>query len=433
MSPFLRPPPAALAAVILAAALFGCGSPTGDPVGFEPVDRPVHKVIVRPADVDWRDTCYDVFVPTGRHYRLAAGGWAGYRSRILLRYDLSQIPKEVPLHDITSVDLKLTYQRVSGSLNDDIYSYGHVTLEAHALKRRFDQGRATWWRATTRDDWTTEGGDFGPTVARAEVGDPAYYRRYIRMDVTGLALDWISNPHQNFGLLLKVADEEAEPGIREFYSTDRQPPGKAPQLEIGYRDEDGNKAYRVVAPQRDCFITSYDDTFGGGDVHGYDPYLEFGSFNGYGRRALFYFDLRPESSGIPREASIARARLRLYYVPAGRDERVYVAVYRLMRLFDEGSKQDKLELQRYHDNFAYADREFKREQPGYVDLYVNTLVQEWVSGRQPNYGLVIKAPDEASAQVFPRFGSQENANEDRRPYLEVEYTLPAEPWFAKSP
>jgi len=419
------------------AAFLACGNPTANPVGFDGPERPLHRKVVYPADTDWRDSYYDIFVPTGRHYRLAVGSWGEegnrFRSRVLLHYDLGDIPKLIPVAKITAVYLELSYFRVSGYLNDDVYSYGDVMLEARPLRRRFDEDRATWWQATRKENWTTEGGDLGPVVATAVVGDPSYQRRYVRMDITGLALDWISNPHRNYGLALKAAAEDNAPGIKEFYSTNEAVGGNAPRLEIVYIDDDGEKAYRIVAASKDCFITDYDGAFRGGERHGRDEYLSFGSFNGYGRRVVLYFDLSPAATGIPADASIARARLRLFYDPAGRDERVYVAVYRLLAAFDEDAAQATLSLQRYHDNVAYVDREFKKEPPGYVDIYINPLVQEWVSGKYPNYGLMIKAPDESAAQAFPRFGAQDNGEADRRPYLEIEYTRPAEPWFREEP
>ncbi len=420
--------PFALAAVML--AVLSCGAPTGDPVGFQP-PGPIHKVTIYPADVDWRDTCYDVFVPTGRHYRLAVGSWGGYRSRILLHFAVGDIPKEIPIANITSVTLALPYLRVSGSVNDDVYSYGDVTVTAHGLRRRFDEDLATWWRATFKNNWAQEGGDFGPAVASAVIGDPTYQQELIRMDITGLALEWLGSPHRNYGLLLKAADEASYPGFKEFYSSNEHTEGKAPRLEIQYIDDEGEKAYRTLIPDMDCFITESDNFFGGDEVHGHDAYLDFGSFNGYGRRMLFYFDLTPGASDIPADASIARARLRLFYLPAGRDETVEVAVFRLLAKFNENADQDTLEMQPFHDDLAYGHKEFKEEAPGYVDIYLNTLVQEWVSKEHPNYGLIIKAPDESLAQVFPRFGAQENADSGRRPYLVVEYTVPEEPWYKK--
>lgn len=416
-------------AVALPLAVVACGAPTGDPVGFQEPDRPLHRVVFRPEDIGWRDTHYDLTVPTGRHYRLAVGSWRGFRSRALFRFELGDVPKEVPVNKIESITLRLPYLRVSGFLNDDIYADGDVAVEARPLRRYFDEDRATWWRASPKENWSAEGGDYGAVAADAVIGKPSYQSTNIEFDVTDLVLGWLANPGRNYGFLLKAADEESEPGIKEFYSTNDYNKTHVVRLIIAYMSE-GEKAYNVVTPEKDCFITEYDGEFGGEEVHGHDDYLDFGSFNGYGRRALIFFNLSPGVSGIPSTASVARARLRLYYLPAGRDERVYVVVYRLTSPFAEGAKQDGLEFQRYHDNVAYVDKEFKIEAPGYVDLYLNPLVQEWIAGKYVNYGLMIKAADESEAQAFPRFGSRDNADPGRKPELEIEYTLPHEPWYA---
>lgn len=414
----------------LAAAWLSCASPTPEPVGFDPYDRPIHTLILKPSTVGWRDTYYDKFSPTGRHYRLACGAWGGYRSRTLLRYDVGDIPKEIRVSKITAISLQISYVRVSGSVNDQIYAYTPVKLTLHPLLRSFDEDRATWWLAKASRAWTEEGGDFGPAVGSVELGSPSYQREFYYVDITPTALDWMANPARNYGLVLKADGEESAAGIKEFYATNAGRGGFAPLLDITYVDDDGEKQTRYVAPQKDCFITDYDEKFDGNAVHGYDEYLDFGCFNGYGRRTLVYVDLNPAVSGVPANASVVRARLRMYYLPAGRDERVYVAVYRLTAPFAEGATEDTLEQQKYHDNVAYVALEFKKTPPGYVDFYINPLVQEWVAGEHPNYGLMIKAPDESEAQVFPRFAAQHNADEGRRPYLEVDYTLPAEPWYA---
>jgi len=413
-------------------ALLACGAPTGDPVGFRGPDRPVKKVILRPGEVAWRDTFYDAFVPTGRHYRLAVGGYGApgtrFRSRALLRFELGDVPKEIGGAKITAAYLILPYLRVSGRLNDE-YAQEEATLQVHALRRDFDEDRATWRQAQRKENWTTPGGDFGPVVASAVVGKPSYQREFLQFDLTDLVIEWLSNPYRNYGLLLKTAEEDTVGSIKEFFSTNEVYKGNAIRLRITYEGEEGEKAYYAEIPEKDCFITDYEGIVEGTSVHGYDEWVDFGSFNGYGRRALFYFDLSPERTGIPETASIARARLRLFYRPAGRNERVNVAVFRLTAPFEEGMTQDTLELQKFHDNIAYVDREFKTESPGYVDLHLNPLVQEWISGKYPNYGLMIKAPDESEAQVFPVFGSQNNVLADRQPYLEIEYTVPEQPWY----
>jgi len=408
--------------------MHACGSGTGDPVGYGDEDEPVYRVVLSPK-TGWRDTYYDVYVPTGKSPRLAVGAYAGFTSRILLRFDLEDMPKIVSMEDITNVVLRLAYYRESGALNDASYAYGDVTVSAHRLSAGFDEDRATWYKARRYRNWTEPGGEFGPAVGEGVIGDPSYQREYIRLDITDTFFEWVNNPDANHGLMLKAKDEATTDGIKEFFSIDEKSKEDAPRLIITYIDDDGEKAYHEVIPQKDCFITLADSKFADDRINGYEKELEFGSFNGYARRLLVRFDLSPVASGIPADASIIRARLRLFYRPAGRDDRVSIAGYQLLSGFSEGDTQDGLASIRYHDNEKYVERDYQMESPGYVDLYVNELLQEWVTGTRPNLGLMIKADDETEAAVFPTFASADTDHPERTPYLEVLFTSPTPPWF----
>jgi hypothetical protein len=169
------------AAFLLTVVICGCGSGTGDPTGYDEDDKPVYKVVISPK-TGWRDTYYDVYVPTGKSPRLAVGSYGGFTSRSLVKFDLEEIPKIIPAGKITNVVLRLAYYRESGELNDDSYAYGDMVISAHRLYTDFDEDRATWFKAYRYRNWTEPGGDFGPVVAEAVVGEPSYKREYIRLD-----------------------------------------------------------------------------------------------------------------------------------------------------------------------------------------------------------------------------------------------------------
>lgn len=413
--------------VAVGAGLFGCGKGTGDPAGYDDPGSLVYRAVLSPK-TGWRDTYYDVYVPTGKSTRLVIGSYAGYTSRALMRFDLEEMPKLVELDHVTSVALRLAYYREPGKLNDDEYAEGDVTISAHRLYCEFDEDRATWYKARRYRNWTEAGGDFGPAVAKALVGSPSNRRKYINLDITDTFFEWVNNPRTNFGILLKAENESGGLGIKEFFSIDEKSKPDAPELVITY-EEDGEKAHYSVIPEKDCFITLADERFPGERVNGYDDELEFGSFNGYGRRLLVRFDVSPAASGIPPDASIVKARLSLFYKPAGRAERVNIAGYQLLEDFSESQNQAELEFIRYHDNEKVAAREYKNEKPGYVDIYLSELVQEWVTGTRRNYGVMIKADDETDAALFPTFASGDTPYADRVPYLEVLFTSPRPPWF----
>jgi hypothetical protein len=418
------------AAFVLTVVIYGCGSGTGDPTGYDEDDKPVYKVVISPK-TGWRDTYYDLYKPTGKSPRLAVGSYGGFTSRSLVRFDLEEIPKIVPVGKITNVVLRLAYYRESGELNDDSYAYGDMVISAHRLYADFDEDRATWFKAHRYRNWTEPGGDFGPVAAEAVLGEPSYKREYIRLDITDTFFDWVDNPDVNHGLLLKAKNEATAGGIKEFYSIDEKSKEDAPRIIITYIDEDGVKAFHEVVPEKDCFITLAESKFPGGEINGHDGELEFGSFNGYGRRLLLWFDLTPPKCGIPADASIIKARLRLFYRPAGRDDRIDITGFRLLDGFTENDTQDDLEFIKYHDNEKYIEKSYEKEGPGYVDLYINELVQEWVTGTRPNLGLMIKAANETEAAMFPTFASADTEHPERVPYLEVLFTSPTPPWFGE--
>jgi hypothetical protein len=419
---------AVVAVFVIAVVIYGCGSGTGDPTGYDKEDDPVYRVVISPK-TGWRDTFYDVYVPTGKSPRLAVGSYAGFTSRSLIRFDLEEIPKIIPVGKITNVVLRLAYYRESGELNDDSYAYGDMTISAHRLYAGFDEDRATWFKAHRYRNWVEPGGEFGPTIAEAVVRDPSYQREYIRLDITDTFFEWVNNPDINHGLLLKADNEAAADGIKEFYSIDEKSKEDAPRIVITYIDDDGVKAYHEVIPEKDCFITLADSKFPGDEIKGDEKELEFGSFNGYGRRLLVWFNLTPAKCGIPTDASIIRARLRMFYRPAGRDDRIDIAGFRLLDGFMGDNTQDELEFIKYHDNEEYIEKSYGKEGPGYVDLYINELVQEWITGTRPNLGLMIKAANETEAAIFPKFASAETEHPERIPYLEVLFTSPTPPWF----
>ena len=125
--------------------------------------------------------------------------------------------------------------------------------------------------------------------------------------------------------------------------------------------------------------------------------------------------------------------MRLYHKPAGRDERINIVANRLVEPFGQFDTQDELEGTKYHDNFDYIAKKFVHEEPGFADFYVNPLVQEWVNGKFPTYGMVIKPEDETIPNFYPSFASAQNDEPTRTPHMEVWFTVPSRPWYEPDP
>ncbi|MCP4229028.1 MAG: DNRLRE domain-containing protein, partial [bacterium] len=371
--------------------------------------------------------------------RLATGKFDTYTVRSLLRFDVADVPKEIDVNTITSVEIKVAYYRVDGQINDKPYCQGDMTMELRLLDRHFDEDRATWYRATKQENWVNPGGDFGPVVARLVLGPPEYRRDFVKMDVTDPFFDWVENPQSNHGVIFTESIANPDDAIKEFYSLDEYSKEDAPRLVITYIDEDdeddeeGGKRYKEIVPEKDCFITLNEAKFSGDLVHGGDQYLDYGSFYGYARRTLIRFDLDEKKTGIPEDAVILKARMRLYHKPVGRDERIDLVGNRLLESFGEYDRQDELEDTKFHDNYDYIAKEFVHEDPGYADFYINGLVQEWVIGKYPNFGMVIRPKDESIPNFFPRFAAAQNDDPARTPHMEVWFTVPGRPWYIPEP
>ena len=421
-----------IAIVVLSYLISGCGQGTGDPIGYDGYAPPVYKVTLSPK-TGWYDTYFDLYTRNGKSNRLAVGSFETYTVRSLLRFNVEDVPKEIDINKITSVEIKAAYYRVDGQLNDKEFSQGDMEMEVHLLNRRFDEDRATWNRATEQENWVNPGGDFGPVVARVIMGPPDYNRSFITMDVTSQFFDWMENPNSNHGVIFTEKIAAPAETIKEFYSLDEYSKEDAPRLLITYKNDDDEKEYKEILPEKDCFITLNEAKFPGDTVSGGEEYLDFGSFYGYARRSLIRFDLSEDKTSIPDDAVILQARMRLYYKPAGRDERIDIVANRLVEPFGQFDTQDELEDIGFHDNFDYIAKKFVHEDPGFADFYVNPLVQEWVTGKFPNYGMIIRAENESIPNFFPQFGAAQNDDPTRTPHMEVWFSVPGRPWYVPNP
>lgn len=62
--------------------------------------------------------------------------------------------------------------------------------------------------------------------------------------------------------------------------------------------------------------------------------------------------------------------------------------------------------------------------PGYFDWEITTAVQGWVSGSEPNFGLMLDADSVAAANTNRGFRPTEHDDDSQRPHLFVHYRPP---------
>ena len=116
------------------------------------------------------------------------------RERILIKFDISQID---PSTFVAEAKLNLyAWYRTE--------TYG-VEAHAYRVRRNWNEGQATWNRASAGNLWEAAGGkdplsDFDPSsVATATL---SYTSQWYTWDVTAMARDWVANPATNQGVLI---------------------------------------------------------------------------------------------------------------------------------------------------------------------------------------------------------------------------------------
>jgi hypothetical protein len=210
-----------------------CGPLDRYPTGYDEsgYDQKVYTVVIQP-DTGLVDTWSPASANTGYSPKIQVGSWGGYQLRTLIRFDTSDVPKLIPVQNITSCQLRLYYKKVTGNYNSNIYNDDPLTIEAHNLYSGFDEHEATWFISYDNNIW--EGGSFGPTVGTTTVGSPKTQGEWISIDVTPTVLEWIAAPYNNRGLLLKASDESTSQSIKDFYSLNCWDKLTVPRLIINY-------------------------------------------------------------------------------------------------------------------------------------------------------------------------------------------------------
>ncbi|MBE0639510.1 MAG: DNRLRE domain-containing protein [Bacteroidales bacterium] len=184
------------------------------------------------------------------------------------------------------------------------------------------------------------------------------------------------------------------------------------------------------------------------DVWTYTPDLNFGACNViylnslYQNRIFLQFDL----SAIPASAVITGATLRMTKV-GGNVESHPISVHQLTNAWDEGSGS----CSGASGNVTWNDRmtgtpwttaggDFNSTPEsttsvageGVYDWDLTSLAQQWVSGNEDNYGVLLKFETEVAINREKIFASREYATPSSRPQLIINYTIPLSGEVTKS-
>jgi hypothetical protein len=154
------------------------------------------------------------------------------RSRFLIEFDIDQLVQDIA--DGKTVDDANTKYFVKIFNVETPFTVPRlVSLSIHALTRAWDEGNgvdldeykdegapgdgthtgdttytgtgSSWQVASAGVSWTTEGGDFGPSLDLQFLDDGT---EDIEVDITTQVKAWIAAPATNFGLIVKMEDDE---------------------------------------------------------------------------------------------------------------------------------------------------------------------------------------------------------------------------------
>ena len=152
-----------------------------------------------------------------------------YTMRSLLEFDIAG---NIPAGSIvTSAKIYLYYYRY-------YYAGTDHTLDLHKVQqspaRDWHEMEVTWDRYETGSAWASAGGDYSGTVSASKTFPytPYGWIEWTSNQLVSDVQEFLDNPSNNFGWILKHHDEGAGASRVDFYSSEAS--SKVPYLEITY-------------------------------------------------------------------------------------------------------------------------------------------------------------------------------------------------------
>jgi hypothetical protein len=341
----------------------------------------------------------------------------GADRRGLVRFDLSSIPSNAV---ITSANLYLYAQDKKQGTITNIYR----------VTSNWSENSATW-----NTPWTTPGGDFNSSIAHYSfISD--LNNCLVTLDILDLVQAWVSGTYPNYGVMLyatgpnhtfKYTSKEdgtvqEHPRLQVIYTLPMNTPTPTPTLTPNLTSTAtatpvntpiASETPTVTPTPTMTFTPSASPTPGlpacvdpftvNGRLPSDDTYIDLGKAadnfgaetkmevrpdNGADRRGLVRFDL----SDIPAGATITSATLYLFPIDEKTGQTTYL--YRVTSSWTELTASWNSPWTTpggdFDPNVAYASY-LNQQKNCSLSLDFTSLVQQWVNGTYPNYGLLLFA------------------------------------------
>lgn len=341
--------------------------------------------------------------------------------RIFCQFDLSSIPKNATVHD-ASFELTRNPFGVQGN--------GAVPVAIYKVITGWDQDTLTWNNSVAVPI-------YDPAPIDDQDIDGYASNSKVNLDFTSLVQQWVDGT-ENDGFMLQVAGLPA--GVTFWYrgfNHEEIPDASQatrPKLTVHYTYE----TTETVLQQGQNGYAGAEDVHLAEDPGLYSPYNYGGMTNDIvGRmqakadgkkRTLYRFDV----SSIPSGAVIVNATLELYLLN-GAGIPVTMEAREVLETWVEGSG---LNTAPFTTNGVSWDTQplfggtavgaqTVGSTSGWYTFSLTDLVQQWVNGSKPNYGVALVDRNEATIAVnYKTFASSENADIAKRPVLRIQFAAP---------
>ncbi|MEA3336212.1 MAG: DNRLRE domain-containing protein [Chloroflexota bacterium] len=144
----------------------------------------------------------------------------------LLRFDLSSVPPVALSTGVRGAALSLDVL-ADGNGNESFF-------EAFQLNRAWNEGAATWYRASASQSWSQAGANGVPDDRQASPVDGRLFKGEglrLGFDVTGAVSSWLADPAENYGLVLRGDDPAVQYDVA---SSEYNTVSKRPKLLLVY-------------------------------------------------------------------------------------------------------------------------------------------------------------------------------------------------------
>ncbi|MDI9395749.1 MAG: disaggregatase related repeat-containing protein [Euryarchaeota archaeon] len=364
------------------------------------------------------------------------GGMSTGRYRDLMWFDLSKY------NDVSKIDnaaLSLYWYYPAGKTRPE-----DTVIEVYRPASTWDPGYVSWNKKKNGVAWTNPGGDWydkngvlqgrTPYATLTIKGSTLPDNRYYKLDVTDLVKEYASGKYVNTGFFIKARDEKNN--YIAFYSNECGKEAQKPKLDVII------KTVPVAPKIVDVTLSGATDNrlreASPDTVLKDTAFIDLGGMSTGRYRDLMWFDLS-KYNGV---SKVDNAALSLYwYYPAGktRPEDTVIEVYRPASTWDTayvswnkkkngvvwtnpgGDWYDKNGV--LQGRTPYATLTIKGStlpDNRYYKLDVTDLVKEYLSGKYPNTGFLIKARTENNNYIA--FYSNEAGGENQRPKLQLIYS-----------